>query len=101
MATKYRDGGKGTTLDRTLGNNSAMRYDYRFVFSTRTENTFTKLEVHVKALTLEEALYLLKTNHKNFWVMLEQECLGKNRDWLTGGRAYKPKSQIKSVRVFA
>jgi hypothetical protein len=99
MALKYRDGGKGTPLERTLGNNSAMRYDYRFVFSTRNDSTFTKLEVFVKALTLEEALYLVKTNHKDFWVMLEQECLGKNRDWLTGGRAYKPKSQIKSVRV--
>lgn len=99
MATKYSEGGKGTKNDRAFGNNAAMRYDYRFVFTTRNDNTFTKLEVGVKALNLEEALYLLKKAHKNFWVMLEQECIGKNRDWLTGGRNYKPKSAIQFVRV--
>ncbi len=99
MATMYRDGGKGSAREMRFGSPDAIRYDFRFTFTTRDDTSVKKLEVGVQALNLEEAMHMIKMSYPNFWVLLDQECVGKNKDWLTGGRKHKPVSKIQSVKV--
>lgn len=72
-------------------------YNYLFIFSVRDGSSITKKQARIKAMTQDEAQFLLTTSVKNIWIIIDIVCEGKDRNWMIAGNFGSSKSHVESV----